>query len=53
MLLDALPHHHMYNFLDEKHLVNKDVIAAKSRVNPLTGHMDCIPVSGDFRKNTT
>ena len=50
MKMEALPHHHLYNFLDEKHLVNKDVISTKARANPLTGHMDCIPVSGDFRK---
>jgi hypothetical protein len=51
MKMDALPRHEMYNFLDEKHLVNKDVVSTKCRANPLTGHMDCIPgVSGNFRE---
>ena len=50
LLLAALPQHQLYNFLDEKHLVNKDVVSTKCRANPLTGYMDCIPVSGDFRQ---
>jgi hypothetical protein len=50
MKMDALPRHEMYIFLDEKHLVNKDIVSTKCRAHPLIGHMDCIPVSGDFRE---
>jgi hypothetical protein len=50
MKMEQLPHHHLYNFLDEKHLANKDAIEMKGRVDPLTGQLDCIPVSGDFRE---
>jgi hypothetical protein len=35
--------------LDEKHLVNMDAINGKVRVNPVTGQVDAIGVSGDFR----
>jgi hypothetical protein len=40
----------MWNFLDEKHIVNKDAIPAKGRADPLTGYVDFIPVTGDFRE---
>jgi hypothetical protein len=51
MKVDELPHHHMFCFLDEKHLANKDAIATKGQEDPLTGRLDCtIPVSGDFRE---
>jgi transposase len=36
-------------FVDEKHLVNKDTVPKKLRRCPVSGRMDCIPVSGDFR----
>ena len=49
-LMDAHPLHHLWCFLDEKHIINKDSIRAKSRADPLTGKMDHIPVSGDFRE---
>ena len=49
-LMDALPLHHLWCFLDEKHIVNKDTIRDKCRADPLTGKMDYIPVSGDFRE---
>ena len=48
--MDALPLHHLWCFLDEKHIVNKDALRAKTRKDPLTGKMDHIPVSGDFRE---
>jgi hypothetical protein len=48
-LLDLLFDHRKYNFLDEKHLVNSDTVANQVRANPLTGYIDNIPVSGDFR----
>jgi len=41
--------HRMWNFLDEKHMVNKDVLRNKVRADPLTGRREAIPVSGDFR----
>jgi hypothetical protein len=50
MKMDELPHHHMFCFLDEKYLANKDASATKGRVDPLTGRLDCILVSGDFRE---
>jgi hypothetical protein len=42
--------HSRWNFLDEKHLVNKDVLPNCVRACPLTGRVPAIPVSGDFRK---
>ena len=48
--MDALPLQHLWCFLDEKHIVNKDALRAKTRKDPLTGKMDHIPVSGDFRE---
>ena len=42
--------HQLWSFLDEKHIVNRDTIRDKARANPLTGKMDNIPVSGDFRE---
>jgi transposase len=42
--------HSKYNFLDEKHVWNKDVYAKKVRKDPLTGKLPCIHVSGDFRE---
>ena len=49
-IMDALPMHHLWCFLDEKHIVNKDAMREKGRADPLTGKMDSIPVSGDFRE---
>jgi len=45
-----LPDKTKFHFLDEKHLVNKDVLPNKTRADPLTGYMDAILVSGDFRE---
>jgi transposase len=42
--------HSKFHFIDEKHLVNKDSVPKKLRACPLTGRMDFIPVSGDFRE---
>jgi transposase len=42
--------HSKYNFIDEKHIFNKDVYSTKVRKNPLTGKLPSIHVSGDFRK---
>ncbi len=48
--MEPLPDKTKFHFLDEKHLVNKDVLANKTRADPLTGYMDAILVSGDFRE---
>jgi transposase len=42
--------HSKYNFIDEKHIFNKDVYSTKVRKDPLTGKLPSIHVSGDFRK---
>jgi hypothetical protein len=47
--MDLLFDHTKWNFLDEKHIVNKDALSTKGRANPLTGYIDFIPVTGDFR----
>ena len=41
-----------FHWLDEKHMVNKDVEATKVRADPLnfTGYIPCIYVNGDFRE---
>jgi transposase len=39
-----------WNFLDEKHAVNKDTLPNRVRVCPLTGRVPAIPVRGDFRE---
>jgi hypothetical protein len=47
--MDLFPNHSKWNFLDEKHIMNRDVLPKKIRADPLTGYVDAIPVSGDFR----
>jgi DDE superfamily endonuclease len=42
--------HRGFNFVDEKHIVNKDTVPNKVRACPLTGRVDTIAVSGDFRE---
>jgi transposase len=42
--------HSKYNFIDEKHIFNKDVYQQRVRKDPLTGRLPAIHVSGDFRK---
>ena len=49
LVLEQLPNRTKFHWLDEKHLVNKDVEATKVRVDPLTGYIPCIMVNGDFR----
>jgi hypothetical protein len=41
--------HSKFNFLDEKHVWNRDIYNRKIRKDPLTGKLRCIHVSGDFR----
>lgn len=48
--LMQLPDRSKFNFLDEKHIVNKDVLPNKVRQDPLTGKTPFIAVSGDFRE---
>jgi hypothetical protein len=48
-MMDLFPDHSRWNFLDEKHIVNRNVLPKKVRADPLTGYVDAIPVSGDFR----
>ena len=50
-VMDMFPNHSKWNFLDEKHVVNKDVLPKKIRADPLTGYVDAIEVSGDFRES--
>jgi hypothetical protein len=38
----------MWNFLDEKHIVNHNALSKKGRANPLMGYISFIPVTGDF-----
>jgi hypothetical protein len=47
--VNLLSDHGRWIFLDEKHLVNMDAINSKVRANPVTGQVDAIGVSGDFR----
>jgi hypothetical protein len=48
-IIDKFPDKSIFNFLDEKHIVNKDAMAsAKIRADPTTGFMDFTPVSGDL-----
>jgi hypothetical protein len=49
--MDLLFDHTKWNFLDEKHICNKDAIPEKGRADPLTGYVDFIPVTGDFRES--
>ena len=47
---ETLPLHGWWCFLDEKHLPNKDVVNKKARVNPITGILSPVIVSGIFCK---
>jgi hypothetical protein len=49
-LKDLISDHLRFNFVDEKHIVNKDTVPNKIRACPLTGRVDAIQVSGDFRE---
>ncbi len=46
--MDLLFDHTMWNFLDEKHMVNKDDIPMKGQVDPLMGYIDFTLVTEDF-----
>jgi hypothetical protein len=49
LIFEQLPDHSKFHWLDEKHIVNKDVEATKVRADPRTGCIPCIYVNGDFR----
>jgi hypothetical protein len=49
--MDFLFDHTKWSFLDEKHIVNKDAIPPKGRANPLTGYVNFILVTGEFRES--
>jgi hypothetical protein len=49
--MDLLWDHTKWNFLDEKHIVNHDALPKRGRADPLTGYIDFIPVTGDFRQS--
>ena len=49
MSCNILHDHTRFNFVDEKHLVNHNGQDIKGRVDPTTGILEGIPVSGDFR----
>jgi hypothetical protein len=49
--MDMLWDHTMWNFLDEKHIVNHNALPKKGRADPLTGYIDFIPVTGNFRQS--
>jgi hypothetical protein len=46
--MDMFPDHSKWNFLDKKHMVNKDCLPKTIRAGPLTGYVDTIEVSGTF-----
>jgi hypothetical protein len=47
-IMYRFPDHSKWNFLDEKHIVNGDILPKKVHADPLTGYFDTIPVSGNF-----
>jgi hypothetical protein len=47
-IMDMLPDHSRWNFLDKKHLMYGDMLLKKVCANPFTEYVDAIPVSGDF-----
>ena len=49
MSCHVLHDHTKFNFIDEKHLVNHNGQEIRGRVDPITGRLDGISVSGDFR----
>jgi transposase len=49
MALEQLPIRTKFHWLDEKHMLNKDVEPTKVRADPLTGYITCIYVNGNFR----
>jgi transposase len=49
-LLEKLPDHFKYHWIDEKHVVNHHCVQDRIRADPLTGRVRCINVTGDFRE---
>ena len=50
MIVTKINNNLRFNFIDEKHITNHNGIDLKVRRNPLTGKIDGIPVSGNFRE---
>ena len=53
MYVDYFSDHTIFNFLDEKHVYNHNGHDLRVRINPFTGLIDGIPVSGNFRDSYT
>jgi transposase len=49
MVLEQLPNRTKFHWLDEKHLLNRDVEAQRVRADPLSRCIPCILVNGYFR----
>ena len=49
MIVEYIGDNLRFNFVDEKHIVNHNGVELKVRANPLTGQVDGVPVSGNFR----
>ena len=49
MIINKLSDHTLYNFVDEKHLVNHNGTKLRGRIDPVTGILNGIPVDGNFR----
>jgi hypothetical protein len=47
-VIDKHPDKTIFNFSDEKEVVNKDALPSKICADPTNGFMDLVPVSGDF-----
>jgi hypothetical protein len=48
-IIDLFPDHSRWTFFNKKHIVNGDTLPRKVLADPLTGYVDTIPVSGNFR----
>jgi hypothetical protein len=49
--MDLLFDHTKWNFLDERPIINKDALLTKGSTNTLTGYINFIPVTGNFRES--
>ena len=49
LTVDHINDNTIFNFVDEKHVVNHNGVEQRVRANPLTGQVDALPVSGNFR----
>jgi hypothetical protein len=47
-IMDMFPDNSKWIFLDEKHVINKNVLPKKIRADPLAGYVDTVVVSGNF-----